>query len=459
MRDYLKIEINHLLGSLLIFIPIGYLLQQIPVAIALAFIAYFSKHAYYLTKLAYLINQGARIDPPYPADIWGLIFKELSRFRSRSRKRKRTLSRFASRFRKVTSSIPDGLILLNKSAGIEWANPAANQLLNISWPRDENTPLSVHIKHEELSEYLKNPDYSKPLELPSPTNKAVIISLRVTPFGGKKAQRLVVARDITDVYKLNQTRRDFVSNVSHELRTPLTVIAGYLENLSENDMLPFQERPFTLMVQQADRMNSIINDLLTLSRLELGHAVSAEKPVAIPELLRRIIDQAQLLAEQKGGYKITLDVNDSLWLLGEESELMSAFSNLVFNAIIHSPPGTEITVTWLRLENEACLTVTDTGPGIEERHIPRLTERFYRVDKARSRQSGGTGLGLAIVKHIIGRHDGELRISSQLGIGSSFTCAFPEEVTLNKPLTAPDQEEAVNSANDEQPELTDSSPE
>ncbi|MCU7945023.1 MAG: DUF3329 domain-containing protein, partial [Candidatus Thiodiazotropha sp. (ex Cardiolucina cf. quadrata)] len=328
MKGYLKIEINHLLGSLLIFVPIGYLLQQIPTSIAVALVAYFAKHGYYLIKLAYLINRSSRIDPPYPADIWGLIYKELSRFRSRSRKRKRTLSRFASRFRKVTSSIPDGLVLLNKSAGIEWANPAAGQLLNISWPRDENSSFTEHIKHENLTEYLNNPDYSKPLEFPSPTNKAVIISLRVTPFGGKKAQRLVVARDITEVYKLNQTRRDFVSNVSHELRTPLTVIAGYLENLSDNDMLPFQERPFTLMLQQADRMNSIINDLLTLSRLELGHAPSADKPVAVPDLLRRIIDQAQLLAEQNGGYTITLDVDDNLWLLGEESELMSAFSNL-----------------------------------------------------------------------------------------------------------------------------------
>jgi two-component system phosphate regulon sensor histidine kinase PhoR len=459
VKEYLKIEINHLLGTLLIFVPIGYLVHQIPVAIVVALIAYFTKHGYYLIRLAYLINQGTRIDPPYPADIWGLIYKELSRFRSRSRKRKRTLSRFASRFRKVTSSIPDGLVLLNKSANIEWANPAANQLLNISWPRDENTPFDEHIRHENLTEYLNNPDYSKPLELPSPTNKAVIISLRVTPFGGKKAQRLVVVRDITEVYKLNQTRRDFVSNVSHELRTPLTVIAGYLENLYDNDMLPFQERPFTLMLQQADRMNSIINDLLTLSRLELGHAPSAEKPVAVPDLLRRIIDQAQLLAEQKGGYTITLDANDNLWLLGEESELMSAFSNLVFNAIIHTPAGTEITVTWLRLENEACLTVTDSGPGIEERHIPRLTERFYRVDKARSRQSGGTGLGLAIVKHIIGRHDGEIRISSQLGIGSSFTCAFPEEVTLTRPPANSVEQDEIDPAHDEQPELLDSSQE
>ena len=436
MRHYLKIELSQLAGTLLIFVPIGYLLNLIPQAIALAIAAYLSKHGYYLIKLANLIHRGNPITPPYPADIWGMIYKELSRHRSRSRKRKRTLSRFASRFRKVTSSIPDGLILLNKSGCIEWANPAANHLLNISWPRDENIILTDRIKQDRLAEYLKNPDYSKPLEFPSPANKAIIVSLRVTPFGGKKAQRLVVIRNITDVYKFNQTRRDFVSNVSHELRTPLTVITGFLENLGDHEMLPFQERPFTLMSQQAERMNSIINDLLTLSRLEMGEAPSVEKPVAVPELLRRIIDQARLLADQKGGYPIDLKVDENLWLLGEESELSSAFSNLIFNAIVHTPPGTQIDVDWRREKKTARLTVADQGLGIEQRHIPRLTERFYRVDKARSRQSGGTGLGLAIVKHIIGRHDGELQIVSQLEIGSRFTCVFPEEVMLERKVEA-----------------------
>ncbi|MCG8081081.1 MAG: ATP-binding protein, partial [Candidatus Thiodiazotropha taylori] len=260
----------------------------------------------------------------------------------------------------------------------------------------------------------------------------IIVSLRVTRFGGKKAQRLVVIRNITDVYTLNQTRRDFVSNVSHELRTPLTVITGFLENLGDNEMLPFQQRPFTLMSQQAERMNSIINDLLALSRLEMGEAPSSDKPIAVPELLSRIVDQARLLADQKGGYTINLQVDDQLCLLGEESELTSAFSNLIFNAIVHTPPGTVINISWESLDNQACLTVADSGPGIEQRHIPRLTERFYRADKARSRQSGGTGLGLAIVKHIIGRHDGELQIASQLGSGSQFKCLFPEDVILHK---------------------------
>ena len=432
MKQYLKIEISQLLGILLIVCTIGYLIRQPALSVGLALAIYFAKHAFYLVRLAHLINSEAQIIPPYPPDIWGLIYKELARHRMRSRKRKRTLNRFASRFRRVASSIPDGLIMLNKPGRIEWANPAASQLLNISWPRDEGIPLKQLLQVDGLDAYLESPDYHKPIDFPSPLNKAIILSLRITPFGSKKAQRLLVARNITELYNLNQTRRDFVSNVSHELRTPLTVITGFLENLNDNEMLDFQKRPFFLMLQQAERMNIIINDLLTLSRLEMGNAPSSEKPVNVPALLRRIVEQTKALADQKGGYEIELEADENLCVLGEENELQSAFSNLIFNAVIHTPPKTQIRIVWKRENREACLSVTDSGPGIEEHHIPRLTERFYRVDKARSRQSGGTGLGLAIVKHIIGRHDGELRISSQPGVGSSFVCAFPEEMVLDK---------------------------
>ncbi len=432
MKHYLKIEISQLFGVILVSITLGYLTGHILASVIFAAGIYVAKHAYYLIRLGYLIQREEQITPPYPPDIWGLIYKELARHRMRSRKRKRTLNRFASRFRKVASSIPDGLIILSKSGQVEWANPAANHLLGIGWPRDEGARLTHLLHIEGLQDYLDAPDYHKPLEFPSPLNKALIVSLRITPFGSKKAQRLMVARNITEIYNLNQTRRDFVSNVSHELRTPLTVINGFLENLSDNEMLAFQRRPFELMLQQAERMNSIINDLLTLSRLELGSAASSEKPVMVADLLLKILDQAKALADQKGGDTFTSDIDNELCLVGEESELQSAFSNLIFNAVIHTPPHTHISVSWKRVGQSAHLSVEDTGPGIEQKHIPRLTERFYRVDKARSRQSGGTGLGLAIVKHIIARHDGELRISSQPGIGSQFICAFPEEMVLER---------------------------
>lgn len=417
----------------------GFLVDKTEFAILSGVLIYFIKHAFYLIKLSYQITVKEQISYPYPLGVWGLINQEIDQQRSRSRRRKRNLNRFTNRFRRVASVIPDAYVLLDKAARVEWSNLAAKRLLNISWPRDEGADMLNLLAYPDFSEYLEAADYSRPFEFPSPINKGIILSLRITPFGAKKNQRLVVARDITDMFHLNQARRDFVSNVSHELRTPLTVITGYLENLSENNPLPFQQRPFTLMLQQASRMNTIISDLLTLSKLEMAERASNHKPVAVPELINRVLDQAAPLAEQKGGYQIERSLDENLWLVGNEDELQSAFSNLIFNAINHTPPKTRIRIEWRREEEYARFRVCDTGLGIPERHIPRLTERFYRVDKARSRQSGGTGLGLAIVKHIINRHEGELLISSRDGQGSCFTCSFPEDMLLAR-MSENDQE-------------------
>ncbi len=430
MNPFVKTELSQLTGILLISGSIGYLLNHIPLVLMLGLLVYLIKHGYLLLSLANRVIHRQQINYPYPLGLWGLIYQELGKQRDRSRKRKRTLNRYTSRFRKVASVIPDAYILIDKSARVEWANLAAKHLMQVNWPRDEGVELPKLVAYPQLPDYLEAADYSRSLEFPSPFNKAVILSLRITPFGSKKNQRLVVTRNITDLYNLNQARRDFVSNVSHELRTPLTVITGFLENLSENNPQPFQERPFTLMLQQAERMNTIINDLLTLSKLEMGEKPSNDQPVPVPELIAAIIDQALVLADQKGGYVIDCKLDKNLWLVGNTVELQSAFSNLIFNAIIHTPPKTKIQITWRKEEEKACFIISDTGPGIPERHIPRLTERFYRVDKGRSRRSGGTGLGLAIVKHIINRHDGELMISSKEGFGSRFSCLFPEEMVL-----------------------------
>lgn len=432
MNPFLYTEISQLTGILLIGGSIGYLIEQIPLSLMICLLLYTIKHGFYLIKLANRISRGQQITYPYPLGVWGLIYQELDRQRSRSRKRKRTLNRYTSRFRKVASVIPDAYIMLDKSAKIEWANQAARHLLNVNWPRDEGVALTNLVRYPDLDDYLIAADYSRALEFPSPINKAIILSLRITPFGSKKNQRLVVTRNITDLFNLNQARRDFVSNVSHELRTPLTVISGFLESLSENNPQPFQERPFTLMLQQSERMNTIINDLLTLSKLEMGNRPSIDQPVAVPEMIKQIITQALPLADQRGGYLIEDNLDEQLWLLGNVGELESAFSNLIFNAIIHTPQKTRIYIIWKKVQGEACFSVADSGPGIPEESIPRLTERFYRVDKGRSRQSGGTGLGLAIVKHSINRHEGRLVISSKEGYGSQFICSFPEDMTLEK---------------------------
>ncbi len=422
-----------LLGLLLFFSGIiGYIFNALIPALVVGATLYLLRNLYQLLFLFHYVVTRKRTPSLTPIGFWEPIYDELERLHSRSRKRKRTLHRFTSRFREVSSVIPDALVLLNAAEEVEWANPAARHLLGISWPRDVGAALTKLVHYPDLDEYLANADYSQPLEFPSPTNKTVVLSMRITPFGGKKRQRLIVARDITKVFHLNLIRRDFVSNVSHELRTPLTVITGFLENLSDHELLPFQERPFELMNQQAARMNIIISDLLTLSRLEMENRITQQAPVAVPELLSKIFEQAKALANQKGGYQLVFDVDENLWLVGTENELQSTLSNLVFNAIVHTPPKTKITISWKRdADNNACFSVTDTGPGIPQRHIPRLTERFYRVDKARSRQSGGTGLGLAIVKHSINRHEGNLSITSKEGFGSCFSCCFPDDMTLD----------------------------
>jgi two-component system phosphate regulon sensor histidine kinase PhoR len=432
VNPFIKTELSQLLGVTLISGSIGFIVGHFQAVLIGGLLVYSIKHGYLLVKLVNQIAQGQPISDPYPIGVWGQIYQEIDRQRNRSRKRKRTLNRYTNRFRKVASAIPDAYVLLDKSGRVEWANQAARHLLQVTWPRDEGVALINLVSYPELEDYLEVADHNRPLEFPSPVNKRIILSLRITPFGSKKNQRLLVARNITDLYNLNQVRRDFVSNVSHELRTPLTVITGFLENLSENNPQPFQERPFKLMLEQASRMNTIINDLLMLSKLEMGEKSTNLTPVAVPSLLKRVIAQASLLSDQKGGYHIELVLDENLWLLGNENELQSAFSNLILNAIIHTPPRTHIQVLWQRERDAACFTVADTGPGIPERHIPRITERFYRVDKGRSRQSGGTGLGLAIVKHVLNRHEAQLTITSEEGAGSRFICSFPGDMVLDK---------------------------
>jgi two-component system phosphate regulon sensor histidine kinase PhoR len=427
MNPFIKTEISQLLGVTLISGAIGYVIGQFQAVLFAGLLLYSAKHVYLLIKLLNRIDHSKPISDPYPVGVWGQIYQEIDRQRNRSRKRKRTLNRYMNRFRKVASAIPDAYLLLDKSDRIDWANQAARHLLGVTWPRDEGVPLNHLLSYPDLEQHLETANYDHPLEVPSPINKAIILSLRITPFGSKKNQRLVVARNITDLYHLNQARRDFVSNVSHELRTPLTVITGFLENLSENQPLPFQQRPFELMLEQAGRMNTIINDLLLLSKLEMGEQPSNLTPIRVPDLIRRIINQVGLLASQNDGHSIEQELDEDLWLVGNENELQSAFSNLILNAIIHTPPSTSIKVGWYRDEENAVFSVTDSGPGIPEHHIPRLTERFYRVDKGRSRQSGGTGLGLAIVKHVLTRHDAELVVISKAGVGSQFSCVFPLE--------------------------------
>ncbi len=401
------------------------------IALIVGLAPFIGRHLYLLYRLSSLIGRHHRFTPPFPRGSWGRVFQAIAHYQQAIRRRRRRQLRFAHRFREAANSIPDALVILDKGHRIEWANASAPYLLDIYWPRDEGRLFTEVLAHPGLGALIDRADYGRPHDLSPPHNRALMLSFRISPFGGRKSQRLVVARDITAIYHLNMIRRDFVANASHELRTPLTVITGFLENLSYSPDTPAShQRPYELMVCQASRMRSIVEDLLTLSRLEMDDRTEQIGPVDIPEEIRTITHEAEALSE--GRHKISLDVDQNLLVQGNLVELRSALSNLIYNAIKHTPAGSHVRIAWHREEAQPVFTVTDDGEGIAAEHIPRLTERFYRIDKGRSRASGGTGLGLAIVNHVLNRHEARLIIASEPGKGSTFTCRFPAASGLTR---------------------------
>jgi two-component system phosphate regulon sensor histidine kinase PhoR len=388
--------------------------------------AYVAAHLFYLVRLRDRLQESGKGAPLAASGLWADVFALVDRLQTRSRKRKRRLSRFINRFREATTVLPDAAVIMDRHARIEWSNPGGVQLLGLRWPSDVGKALTERFNDPTFKEYLANRDYQQPLEIPSPTDESIILGIWIMPFG-KKRQQLLIGRDITSVYNLERVRRDFVANVSHELRTPLSVISGHLETISDAEASPEDlHRPVEVMREQAARMENIIGDLLLLSRLEMEGDLPPQTPVDVAQLLAATVAEAKVLSGDQG-HDFSIDVDPEVGLLGSAQELRSAFSNLIFNAVQHTPMRTRIAVRWARSNGGAILEISNDGPGIAARHIPRLTERFYRVDSARSRETGGTGLGLAIVKHVLERHGSELRIVSKSGHGITFGCEFPKE--------------------------------
>jgi two-component system phosphate regulon sensor histidine kinase PhoR len=437
MRSPLFAELN----TLLIALALGALLVILGADLAwvwpLVLLPFLGRHLFHLWRLATLIRRHHRLAPPFPAGGWGEIYRSIAQYQQRGRKRRKRQIRFTRRFREAANAVPDALVILDKQQQIEWANPAAADLMSIRWPRDDGRPLTEALPHPDLAQFIETGDYSRPLEIAPEHNRTIMLSLRITPFGERKRQRLLVGRDVTKVYHLNMIRRDFVANASHELRTPLTVIAGFLESLADARATPpAHRRPLSLMQHQTERMRSIIEDLLTLSRLEMDNQPQDQTPVDVPDELELILHEARTLSE--GRHRFHTEIDEDLLVMGNSVELRSAFSNLIHNAVRHTPEGTTVFIGWRRDADEPYFWVEDDGEGIAPEHLPRLTERFYRVDRARSRVSGGTGLGLAIVKHVLNRHDARLLIASELGRGSRFGCRFPAERALHRREKVPE---------------------
>lgn len=365
---------------------------------------------------------------PAGSGAWDDVFAHLARYVRQHSQSRELLSSALERMRNVTSAMPDGIVILDEHNRIEWCNPVAEQHLGINLTLDGGQQITYLVRQIPFVEYLAARQFSNPLILKQMRQQGMIVSLQLVPYGYN--QKLLISRDITRFEKIETMRRDFIANVSHELRTPLTVIGGFLETLSadENVNTGFNKRALALMTEQTTRMQRLVEDLLILSRLENEQNKASEKTVNIVTLLRDILQDAESLSSGRHQIKLNIATHDQL--LGSEQELRSAFGNLISNAIRYTPDEGEIIINWEKRGGQGVFSVQDSGIGIESQHIPRLTERFYRVDSSRSRETGGTGLGLAIVKHVLNRHEARLEITSAMGKGSRFTIWFPAKRLL-----------------------------
>ena len=417
-------EVFCLLSAGLVLLLLGAILGHMERLLGIGLAAYLGWHLFNLALLYRWIAYSHRFRLPVTFGIWEAVFDGLQRRQLLGRRRRRGLMRRLREFRNAEDRLPDALVLLKEDRSVLWFNAAAAKLLGLRRPQDLGRDVTELIRHPALEDALFGSGTGRSLEVASPANGAWMLSIQTTRAFGTSRRRMLVARDITSSYRLEQVRRDFVANVSHELRTPVTVFRGYLGALRDKPPTSRWEVPLARMDEQARRMQNLVDGLLFLSRLEMSRRAPLTDLVPVPAMLESIRKQAQVLSGAEG-HELVLESDSSVFLIGDEDELHSAFSNLVFNAVRHTPPGTRVTVSWEGDQDRACLAVRDSGPGIAARHLPRLTERFYRVDDSRSRQDGGTGLGLAIVKHVLERHDADLRIASEPGLGCTFSCQFP----------------------------------
>jgi len=362
---------------------------------------------------------------PHAPSEWAETYAVLARSLRSQREQARDLSAALQRFRQAGAAVPDGLVILDEHDAIQWCNPAAQSHFGLDLARDGGHQITFVVRTPSFVDYLRADSPHEPLvlRLARESAQAAVLSVTLVPFGDR--DRLLISRDITRLEAVETTRRDFVANVSHELRTPLTVVVGFMETvLDTQDLTPQLARPLGMVREQAGRMQNLVEDLLTLSRLESGDNPVADETVDIQALLRRLRDEAIVLS--RGRHVVELDESSSARVRGSADELESAFGNLITNAVRYTPASGSIRIAWSDHGPKASFEVMDSGIGIDAEHLPRITERFYRVDRSRSRETGGTGLGLAIVKHVAARHGAQLTVASKVGQGSRFAIEFPE---------------------------------
>ncbi len=382
-------------------------------------------HLFYLQKAMSWLEDFQLDRVPHGSGSWESLYAKIYRLAKSSERQRQQLTETLQDFRSATEAMPDGVVTLDEDNQILYANEQAEEHLGISTEKDAGRNLINIVRHPEFVSYLNGGSWEKSIVIRGIRSSNRVLQIQLIPYGTR--QRLLMTRDITQIDRLETTRRDFVANVSHELKTPLTVLNGFLETLRDLPLREEQRNQYLGLMQiQSQRMQNIVEDLLVLSKLESTVSVTQEDPIALPALIERLCTDAKSLSREQHQVHCLCGA-DSI-LIGAEDELSSAFGNLVSNAVRYTPAGGSITIQWaLQPDGSGGLSVSDTGPGIESQHLPRLTERFYRVDRSRSRETGGTGLGLAIVKHVATRHQAQLLIDSEVGKGSRFTLLFPEK--------------------------------
>jgi len=392
-------------------------------------------HLYYLSRITHWLQQPDNDEQltelPSGYGAWTAVFAALRRSRRRGDQERDLVTETLNRFIEATNALPDGIVILDRGALIEWCNPSAEKHLGLNLARDRGFLILNLVRQPAFTEYLMRADFREPLTLVD-TVAQTTLSVQLLPF--QETRRMVVSRDTTPFSRMETMRSDFIANVSHELRTPLTVVGGFLEQMIEQpDIAPAQVRRIeSIMLDQTQRMQRLIEDLLTLSRLETHMAPDRETAFAAAPMLEAIVAEARALSAGKHAIEVNIA---PLTIVGAMDELRSAFANLVSNAVRHMPSGGVVSISFTRHLDGACFCVSDNGPGIAPEHLPRITERFYRVDKSRSRETGGTGLGLAIVKHALARHGGRLEIESILDRGSEFRAILPAARVRSSPIT------------------------
>lgn len=388
-----------------------------------------TRHLMALEKWLLTSDHSSSSIPP-GSGAWDTIFAHLARYVRAQTKNRQLMDLELKQLQNVTAAMPDGIVILDEADHIQWCDPVAEKHLGINLELDSGQQITNMVRQQSFVEYLAAHKFNKPLVLKQMRHHRLTLLIQLVPYSNK--QRLLISRDITSYERIETMRRDFVANISHELRTPLTVVSGYLEMLSteKNIDLEMQEIAVTAMREQTNRMQHLVEDLLTLSRLENALNKLNESSVDVASMLRELYQEAESLSN--GKHRIYLNITSEDKILGSREEIRSAMGNLITNAIRYTPEDGEIYIHWEVNEGKGIFYVRDTGAGIASQHIPRLTERFYRLDDSRSRDTGGTGLGLAIVKHVLNRHQARLKITSEVGKGSEFCIQFPEKRLIKK---------------------------